>query len=246
MLTTLCKGEHLISKVNQRSKPILRTTMMTMNTEQARFNMIEQQIRPAEVLNTALLDTIAETPREEFVLPEFKNLAFADLPVPIGNGQYMLTPIQEARFLQALNISPEDKILEVGTGSGYFTALLAKQGKHVTSVEIDPELSEFAAQNLKRQGITNVTLEVGDASQGWDSGAPFDVIAVTGSMPIYNGCFQKLLNPNGRALIVAGTAPTMSVLLVTRIDESQWSRESIFETVIPSLQNVEQPEAFVF
>ena len=214
--------------------------------EQARFNMIEQQIRPAEVLDTNVLNVIAEVPREFFVPDAYRALAFADANIPLPNGQQMMSPIQEARLLQALDIQPTDDILEIGTGSGYLTALLAKLGKHVTSIEIDQELSNSAAQKLHQQNITNVKLDVADGAEGWPDKAPYDVIAVTGSLPMMNDSFKHQLKVGGRLFVISGSQPAMSAQLIIRINETQWSQEELFETVIPPLLNVKTPSAFVF
>jgi protein-L-isoaspartate(D-aspartate) O-methyltransferase len=217
-----------------------------MNIEQARFNMIAQQIRPAEVLDERVLTTINETPREDFVPATYKELAFSDINVPIGHDQVMMTPIMEARLLQALAIQPEDKILEVGTGSGYFTALLAKLGGKVLSVEIHPELQQQAQTRLLEHSITNVTLEEGDASHGWDKDGLFDVIAITGSFPILPETFQRQLTVGGRMVVIVGEGPVMEALLVTRNAEDQWTTLPLFETDFPALENVERPSGFVF
>lgn len=220
--------------------------MMTMDIERARFNMIEQQIRPAEVLDPRVLETIATTPRETFVPADYRDLAFSDTNIPLGHGQVMMKPILEARLLQALNVQPSDKILEIGTGSGYFTALLAKLGGHVYSVEILPELLEQARVKLAALNINNITLEQGDAAGGWDGNNPFDVIAVTGSLPILPESFQRGLTVGGRMVVIVGTAPAMEVRLITRVSEESWTSESLFETVLPALINAAQPPAFVF
>ncbi|MGD8571263.1 MAG: protein-L-isoaspartate O-methyltransferase [Gammaproteobacteria bacterium] len=220
--------------------------MSEMDMEQARFNMIEQQIRPAEVLDSKVLTVIAEVPREFFVPAAYRELAFSDTNIPLPNGQEMMSPIQEARLLQALDIKSTDNILEIGTGSGYLTALLATLGKQVTSVEIDQELSNSAAQKLRQQNKTNVTLEVGDGAAGWPGNGPYDVIAVTGSMPMLNDNFKQQLEVGGRLFVIVGTQPAMSAQLITRVNERQWSQEELFETVIAPLLNVETPSAFVF
>jgi protein-L-isoaspartate(D-aspartate) O-methyltransferase len=220
--------------------------MMAMDTELARFNMIEQQIRPAEVLDPRVLDTIANTPREAFVPAGYRELAYADISIPLGHDEVMMKPILEARLLQALNVQPADKVLEIGTGSGYFTALLAKLGGHVHSVEIHPELSEQAAARLAAQGIHNVTLSQGDAARGWNQDGPFDVIAITGSLPILPESFQQSLKVGGRLVVIVGSAPVMDVQLITRVAQNQWTTESLFETVLPALVNAEQPQAFEF
>jgi len=214
--------------------------------EQARFNMIEQQIRPAEVLDAAVLHTIAHVPRERFVPDKYRELAFSDSYIPLNDRSCMMNPIQEARLLQALNVQKEDKILEIGTGSGYLTALLASLGKHVYSVEIDPQLSDLATKSLRDQNISNVTLQVGDASQGWPEHAPYDVIAVTASMPIMCEALKTQLTTGGRLFVIIGSQPAMSARLITRINDNQWSDQALFETVIEPLVNVEQPSAFVF
>jgi len=221
--------------------------MNDANTELARFNMIEQQIRPAEVLDPKVLDVIAATPREQFVPPEYQSLAFSDSNIPIGGGQEMMKPIMEARILQALSIQKTDKILEIGTGSGYFTALLAKLGKEIISIEIDPELSKYAEAKLTELELSeNITLAVGDAAEGWTNSAPYDVIAVTGSMPILSEALKSQLTLGGRLLAIVGSEPVMSVLLLTRIGEDQWNEEALFETVSSPLKNTQQPQKFVF
>ena len=214
--------------------------------EQARFNMIEQQIRPAEVLDPTVLHIIAEVPREFFVAAAYQQLAFSDTNIPLNANQVMMSPIQEARMLQALSVQPTDTVLEIGTGSGYVTALLAKMGKHVTSIEIDQQLSSSAAHKLRDQKITNVTLEVGDGAKGWPAQAPYDVIAVTGSLPILCEDLKLQLREGGRLFAIVGSEPAMSAKLITRINESQWSEEEMFETVIPPLINAEKPSEFVF
>lgn len=214
--------------------------------EQARFNMIEQQIRPAEVLDPLVLNTISEVHREQFVPPAYTELAFSDTNIPLTETESMMSPIQEARLLQALNIQPDDDILEIGTGSGYVTALLAKLGSHVTSIEIDQNLSDSAAQKLRANNVSNVTLEIGDGSKGWPSKAPYDVIAVTGSLPVMCDEFKFQLKPGGRLFVIVGTEPAMYARLITRVSENQWSEEEIYETCISALQNAEKPAEFVF
>jgi protein-L-isoaspartate(D-aspartate) O-methyltransferase len=219
--------------------------MMTMDMEQARFNMIEQQIRPAEVLDPRVLEVVAQTPREDFVPEAYRELAFSDTNIPLG-GEVMMKPIMEARLLQALDIQPTDKILEIGTGSGYFTALLAKLGSHVHSVEIDPTLQAQAEAKLAAHNITNVSLVEGDGARGWDQDGPFDVIAITGSLPLLPESFQQNLSIGGRMVVIVGQAPVMEAKLITRVADDQWATEDLFETELPALRNAEQPQAFVF
>jgi protein-L-isoaspartate(D-aspartate) O-methyltransferase len=224
----------------------MMATPVNKNIEQARFNMIAQQIRPAEVLDDNVLETMAKVPREDFVPEPYRELAFSDINVEIGHGEVMMKPIMEARLLQALNIQPTDNILEIGTGSGYFTTLLAKLGSHVQSVEIEPEFIKQAEARLSAHDINNVTLVEGDASHGWTENGPFDVIAITGSIPILPESFQQQLTVGGRMVVITGTSPVMETLLITRIAEDQWDRKSLFETDFPALKNVEQPQAFIF
>ncbi len=219
------------------------------DVERARFNMVEQQIRTWEVLDQNVLDLLFTVRREDFVLPQYRSLAFVDMEIPLtanAAGERMLAPKLEARMLQELTIKPADRILEVGTGSGYMTALLAKRGAHVTSVEINPELSASAAAKLAVHGITNVTLEVGDAARGWSSKAPYDVIVLTGSVPVLSEEFQRSLKPGGRMLAVVGEAPVMEARLITYAGAGAVAAVALFETCIPALRNAPQPERFVF
>lgn len=197
--------------------------------------MIEQQIRTWEVLDQAILDLLAEIHREDFVPVEYRQLALADIQIPLAHKQVTMTPKVEARLLQALDIKPTDKILEIGTGCAYLTALLARTGHHVFSVDIFPEFTGEAKTKLARHGIHNVTLETGDATRGWAQHAPYDVIVLTGSLPVLESCFQKQLNIGGRLFVIVGTSPVMEALLITRIGENEWSTESLFETDIPAL-----------
>jgi protein-L-isoaspartate(D-aspartate) O-methyltransferase len=216
-----------------------------MNINQARFNMVEQQIRTWEVLDQKVLDLMAQVPREDFVPASYRNLAFADTCIPLDHGQSMMVPRVEARMLQALQVEPGERVLEVGTGSGFVTALLAHLGAHVTSIEIHDSLRRDALAKLDSHGIGNVDLHTGDACHGWDQGAPFDVIAVTGSLPVLDERFQSSLATGGRLFVIVGQEPAMEALLITRTSESQWATESLFETVVPPLVGVEQPERFV-
>ncbi len=216
-----------------------------MNIEQARFNMVEQQIRTWDVLDQQVLDLMAEVPREDFVPAAYRNLAFADTCIPLEHGQSMMVPRVEARMLQALQVERDDRILEVGTGSGFVTALLARLGGHVTSIEIVDALGSSARAKLEAHGIENVDLYSGDASHGWERAAPYDVIAVTGSLPVPEDRFQNTLAIGGRLFVVVGREPAMQALLITRNSESQWASECLFETVLPPLVGVDEPERFV-
>lgn len=217
-----------------------------MDFEQARFKMIEQQIRPWEVLDPTVLDLLSVVRREDFVPPALKTLAFADLELPIGQGQTMLAPKLEARILQELGVRKTDVVLEVGTGSGYMAALLASKAEYVVSIEIDPVLAQFAEQNLARAGVANVSVEVGDAARGWPEQAPYDVIVVSGSLPRLPDEFLRELKVGGRLVAIVGEAPAMQVQLVTRTDEDAWNTVNLFETVVAPLRHVERKSAFVF
>jgi len=217
-----------------------------MNFETARFNMIEQQIRPWNVLDNEILDLLNKVHREDFVPEAYRNNALSDFEVPLGNGELMLPPRLEARFLQSLNIQPHEAVLEIGTGSGYMTALLAHQALRVFSVDIDQKMSQEAGIKLAAHDISNVTLEIGDGASGWDTHAPYDVIFVSGSTPELSEKFELSLNINGRLLAVVGDEPNMQVMLITRTGEKAFTREVLFETVVPALQNAPQPARFIF
>ena len=214
--------------------------------EQARFNMIEQQVRTWEVLDQRVLDTMNRIPRENFVPEQYRSLAFVDTEIPIGNDQVMMAPKVEGRLLQALNITPQDSILEIGTGSGYLTACLASLGKHVTSIDIVPDFTTTAASKLAEQGISNVTLETADVANGINTSEQYDVIAVTGSLPLLQKQFHESLTTGGRLFVITGKLPIMEALLITRINENNWSQECLFETCIAPLEHASRPQGFVF
>src|SRR2546427_7290014 len=176
-----------------------------MNLEQARFNMVEQQIRTWEVLDQDVLDLLYLVPREEFVLPQHRSLAFSDIHIPLGEGECMWEPKMEARVLQELTVRKStDRVLEVGTGSGYLTALMAHRAAHVYSVEIKPALAAYGRRNLERHGSENITLETGDAARGWSREAPYDVIVLTGSTPVLPRSALEQLTSGGRLFAVVG------------------------------------------
>ncbi len=217
-----------------------------MNFETARHNMIEQQIRPWNVLDLTVLNLLDQIHREDFVPAAYKSMAFSDFEIPLGNGEHMLAPRVEARLLQELNVQPHETVLEIGTGSGYMTALLAQLALRVFSVEIDQDLSTEAGRKLASHDISNVTLEIGDAANGWDNHAPYDAILLTGSVPKLSEKFEQSLNVNGRLLAVVGDAPNMEVQLITRISNTEFKHENLFETVIPALKNAPEPARFSF
>jgi protein-L-isoaspartate(D-aspartate) O-methyltransferase len=221
-----------------------------MDLEQTRFNMVEQQIRPWEVLDEDVLKLLFELRREEFVPAAYRSLAFVDMEIPLGHGEVMLTPKLEARILQELQVKKTDQILEVGSGSGYLTALLAKKGKFVHSVEIVPELKAMAEKNLREHAIDNIMLETGDAARGWPQHGPYDVIALTGSVPVLPAAFQESLKTGGRLFAIVGEAPVMSAVLITRVtppeEPGEFSMVGLFETCISPLKNAQRPTRFVF
>lgn len=217
-----------------------------MNLEETRFNMVVQQIRPWYVLDDSVLDMLYKIKREDFVPLEKQSMAFVDMEIPLGYGQVMLAPKAEARILQELKIQKTDKVLEVGSGSGYMTALLAEKGGHIYSVEIVPELESMAAKNLKAYNINNVTLEQGDAAQGWTKHAPYDVIVLTGSTPVLPEVFKQSLNIGGRLFAIVGEDPVMQALLITRKGLDEFITDPLFETVTVPLINAQQSEKFVF
>lgn len=217
-----------------------------LDIERARFNMVEQQIRTWEVLDPTVLDLLSRMRREDYVPQQYRALAFADMEIPLGHGETMLAPKLEARMLQELALRPGDKILEVGTGSGYMTALLASLGGHVCSVDLVAEFTQSAGARLAAHGVTNVTLESGDAARGWDRHAPYDAIVLTGSVPVLPDGFAKSLVRGGRLLAVVGEPPVMEAQLVTCHAAGACHATGLFETCIAPLKNALQPEKFVF
>jgi protein-L-isoaspartate(D-aspartate) O-methyltransferase len=225
---------------------LLALSLSPMDLEQARYNMIESQIRTWEVLDQRVLDTLSAVKREEYVPDKYRPLAFVDMEIPLGHGQVMLAPKLEARMLQELTLKGSDRVLEVGTGSGYMTALLAALAEHVYSVEWHADLSEAARARLAEHRVHNVTLEIGDAGRGWSRQAPYDAIVLSGSVPLLAKGFQAALKPHGRLLAVVGTPPVMTARLVTSVSEGVYNDVGLFETCIAPLRNVPQPERFVF
>jgi protein-L-isoaspartate(D-aspartate) O-methyltransferase len=223
---------------------------VTMNIEKARFNMIEQQIRPWQVLDPTVLSLLSLVKREDFVPAAYKDLAFADLEIPIGAsgnaGQKMLAPKIEARMLQELGVRNTDTVLEIGAGSGYMAALLAAKAEYVYSVEIDPVLAEIARSNLQRAGVANVRVETGDGAQGWPARAPYDAIMISASTPVLPDAILRQLKIGGRLVAVVGEVPAMQVQLVIRTEENAFNTINIFETVVAPLVNATQSDRFVF
>lgn len=216
-----------------------------MDFEQARFNMVEQQIRTWDVLDQRVLDLLFELRREEFVPSAYRALAFADLEIPLSDGERMWPPKLEARVLQELELDRNDAVLEVGTGSGYMTALLARCCAAVTTVEAVPRLSAEAAVRLARAGIVNAQLEVGDGARGWRDGQ-YDTIVLTGSTPVLPDSWLTQLKPGGRLFAIVGDPPVMTARLVHWTAPGAFTTQDLFETVIAPLRNAVQPVRFVF
>jgi protein-L-isoaspartate(D-aspartate) O-methyltransferase len=221
-----------------------------MNIEQARFNMIEQQIRTWDVLDPEILDLLVVVKREAFVPPAYKSLAFVDTEIPLPCGGNMLTPKYEARILQEAEVKKHENVLEIGAGSGYMAALLAHRARHVTTVEIEPELKQMAEKNLSDYGVTNVDVVLGDGARGWEGsgehGAPYDVIVISGSLPLLPDAFLRQIKVGGRILAVIGEAPVMSAQLTTRTSDVGYETIKLFETNIKPLRNAIGPSQFKF
>ena len=220
--------------------------MTQTNVELARHNMVEQQIRPNNVLDQKVLDVIAQSPREDYMPEAYRNVAYCDISIPLGNDEFVLTPRLEGKILQALQIQPTDKILEVGTGSGHLTSLLAQMGEYVYSVELDASLKATAESTLASHNVTNITVEQGDAARGWDAHQPYDVIVLTGSLPLLPDSFKETLTFGGRLFAIVGQSPVMEATLVTRLDEEHWRSQVLFDADVPPLHNAIQPKRFKF
>ncbi|MFB9242662.1 protein-L-isoaspartate O-methyltransferase [Massilia antarctica] len=217
-----------------------------MNIEQARFNMIEQQIRPWNVLDQDVLDLLVVVKREDFVPAAYKTLAFVDTEIPLPGAEAMFTPKIEARILQEVAVKKHENVLEIGAGSGYMAALLAHKARHVTTVEINPELKELAAANLAKAGITNATVELGNGAEGWDKGAPFDVIVISGGLEALPEAFMKQVKVGGRIAAIVGQAPVMSAHLITRVSETAYDTVKVFETNVKLLSTSVKTSHFTF
>jgi protein-L-isoaspartate(D-aspartate) O-methyltransferase len=217
-----------------------------MNIEQARFNMIEQQIRPWNVLDQDVLDLLMVVKREQYVPEAHKALAFADTEIPLPGGEAMFTPKLEARILQDLAVKKHENVLEIGAGSGYMAALLAHKARHVTTVEILPELKAMAEKNLANAGVSNVTVELGNGAAGWTKGAPFDVIVISGALEVLPEAFLKQVKVGGRIAAIIGKAPVMSVEIITRVSDTAYDTVKSFETNVKPLVDAPRPSQFTF
>lgn len=217
-----------------------------MNIETARFNMIEQQIRPWKVLDQQVLDLMATLPREQFVPDAYQGLAFADIAIPLGSDRFMLHPREEGRLLQAVKPTFTDKILVLGANSGYVTALLASMSREVIAIENDEQFVDLASSNLSKVNVKNVNVEVGRSIEGKDTEAPFDVIVILGSMQLLPDSIKQQLAIGGRLFCILGTAPTMEAIIYTRTSEKKWDEECLFETNVPQLKDAPEVEQFHF
>ena len=217
-----------------------------MNFEQARYNMVEQQIRPWEVLDFDVLDLLMSVRREEFVPEAYKSLALSEAEIPLGHGASMLIPVIEGKILQAIQVKRSDKVLEVGAGSGYFAALLAARADWVRTVEIEPALVTMAHENLKRYGVENVIVEEGDAICGWPSNAPYDLIVVSGGVPFIPETLLQQIKVGGRLFAFVGEPQLMTATLVTQVSEGNFRTESLFENAVPMMRNAPQKSQFKF
>lgn len=220
--------------------------MTTMNIEQARFNMIEQQIRPWDVLDLEVLGLLSIVKRENFVPAAYRDLAFADLELPLPGGHKMLFPRVEARVLQELAVKKHENVLLIGAGSGYLAALFAARAQHVTAVDIDPVVAKLAEDNLRNNGVTNAEVVLGDGSRGWPAKAPYDVICVAGGLPVVPQEMLEQLKTGGRLSAFVGGRPVMKAQVITRIDDKQYRVADVFETYVDHLVNAIEPSRFKF
>ncbi|MEI7036625.1 protein-L-isoaspartate O-methyltransferase [Fulvimonas yonginensis] len=219
---------------------------MAMNFEQARQNMVENQVRPWDVLDVRVLDALAQVRREDFVPPQHRQLAFADLCLPLGHGQVMMKPVIEGRVLQALNLQPGEAVLEIGTGSGFLTACMARLAARVTSVDVQAEFTAAAQARLASAGVANVELLTGDAVHGWQPQEKFDAIVVTGAVWQIPPRFLGWLKPGGRLLAIRGESPAQQAVLLTQTGAGGYRETYLFETDLPYLAGAEPPRRFVF
>lgn len=217
---------------------------MLTNADVARQNMIENQVRPWEVLDPRVLDVLSAVRREDFAPPRYRNLAFADTALPLGHGEVMMKPIVEGRALQALGLAGDDRVLEIGTGSGFLTACLARLAASVSSVEVHADFAEAARTRIAASGAQNVRIEVADAVRGFNTKDTFDAVVVTGAVYSLPDRFRSWVAPRGRLFAIVGESPAMQAILYTRADDTHWREESLFETDIPYLMHAAPPRRF--
>lgn len=219
---------------------------MAMNFEQARQNMVENQVRPWDVLDARVLDALAAVRREDFVAPEHRRLAFADVGLPLGHGQFMLKPVIEGRLLQALDLQPTDRVLEIGTGAGFLTACMAHLAAHVTSIDVHGDFTAAARARLDAAGVANASLLTGDALGDWQPRESFDAIVATGAVWQVPPRFLAWLKPGGRLLAIRGESPAQQAVLLTQTGAGGYREDYLFETDLPYLAHAEPPRRFVF
>ncbi|RDH81486.1 MAG: protein-L-isoaspartate O-methyltransferase [endosymbiont of Galathealinum brachiosum] len=219
---------------------------MPSHLDQCRYNMVEQQVRPWDVLDDKVLSTLENIPRDQYVPAQYLNLAYADTAIPLNDTQKMMHPIIEGRILQLLDIQPEDDVLEIGTGSGYLTACLANLACHVETVEIDETLAKKAAQTLLEQGVFNISLSCTNGLDLPDVNNKYDIIVLTGAINEIPQSFKNALTDNGKMFVVDGVDPVMTAHIITRTGDNEWSDETIFETVLTPLVHGEQIPEFKF
>ena len=220
-----------------------------MNIEKARFNMIEQQIRTWDVLDLDILDLLVVVKREAFVPEAYRSLAFVDTEIPLPGGEHMFTPKMEARIVQEVAVKKHENVLEVGAGSGYMAALLAHKARHVTTVEIDPTLRDMAKKNLADYGVSNVDVELGNGAHGWAKAGtkePYDVIVISGSLPVLPDTFLSQIKIGGRIFAIVGEAPVMTAQVITRVSDSSYNTVKLFETNVKPLRETVGPSHFTF
>ena len=230
---------------NDKMPSFFTMPSVIMNIEQARFNMIEQQIRPWDVLDQDVLDLLVVVKREQFVPTAYKDLAFFDTEIPLPGGENMLAPRVEARLLQEAAVKKHENVLEIGAGSGYMAALLAHRARHVTTVDIRHDLKDLAARNLAAYGVTNVDVVEGDGARGWGSES-YDVIVISGSLPVLPEAFLTQLKTGGRLLATIGEEPVMSAQVVTRVSDTVFETVKLFETSMKPLLHAATPSQFKF
>lgn len=217
-----------------------------MDLEKARFNMIEQQIRPWDVLDQEILDLLAVVKREQFVPPAYAALAFVDMEIPLPAGQNMLAPRVEARILQDLAVRKHENVLEIGAGSGYMAALLANRARHVLTIDIERELVDMARKNIAAAGIANVDVAEGNGAEGWAAAAPYDVICISASVPELPQSILSQVKVGGRIAAIVGTMPVMEARIITRVSETEYQTVNLFETVIKPLHGAARTSRFQF
>ncbi|MBN8727761.1 MAG: protein-L-isoaspartate O-methyltransferase [Xanthomonadales bacterium] len=217
---------------------------MSMNIEQARVNMVENQVRPVEVTDPRVLEVLGSVRREDFVPARYRALAFADMMLPIGHGETMLKPIVEGRLLQGLDLDGSERVLEIGTGSGFLTACLARLAADVTSLEIHPDLAEMARAQIAGAGIRNARIEVADGLAGYRAATPFDVVVLGGAMYALTDAVRELVAPGGRLFAFVGASPVIEARLYRRADAGRWLQEGLFETDVAYLRNAGPPRRF--